>query len=395
MSENASLVATVNWPRIQRQALIVCVLGIVACVVGAIFSPEHFFRAYLVAWNFWLAIALGSLVLLMMQYLTGGAWGMLLRRIFEAAAGTLPLLAILFLPLVAGLPKLYIWTDAQAVADTPELAHKAMYLNPQAFEIRAAIYLGLWSLLALLLIRWSSRQDRTGPSVDFSRRLSTLSGPGLVIYGFTITFASVDWMMSLEPKWFSTIFPPLYGAGQILSAMAFSIAVLMLLTNTPPLAGVIHTQQRRDLGSLLLTFVMMWAYLSFSQFLIIWAENLPEEIPWYLHRIDGGWQWAALALVFFQFVAPFLLLLSREVKENTQQMILLALLVLVMRFVDVYWWTEAAFPGGMSFYWLIDVAALAAVGGLWTWCFVWQLKRRPLLPTCDPYFAEYLPEVAP
>ena len=327
MIGNAPSFAQVNWTRIQRQALIVCVAGIVICAIGAVFSPEHLFRAYLVAWNFWLGIALGSLVLLMIQYLTGGAWGLLLRRIFEAAAGTLPLLALLFLPLIAGLPSLYVWTQPQIVADSPELLHKAAYLNPEAFEIRAAIYLGLWSLLALLLNRWSSKQDRFGAAVDLSRRCSTLSGPGLAICGVTVTLASIDWIMSLEPQWYSTIFPPLYGAGQVLSGMAFSVVVVMLLADHLPLAGMIHAQQRRDLGNLLLAFVMMWAYLSFSQFLIIWAENLPEEIPWYLHRIEGGWQWIAIALVLFQFAMPFLLLLLRDAKENSQRLAGIALLV--------------------------------------------------------------------
>jgi hypothetical protein len=394
MIGNTPSVASLNWARMQRQSLLVCTAGIVVGAIGAAFSPEHLFRAYLVAWNFWLGIALGSLVLLMIQYLTGGAWGLLLRRIFEAAAGTLPLLAILFLPLVAGLPSLYVWTQPQVVADSPELIHKAAYLNPVAFEIRAAIYLGLWSLLALLLNRWSSKQDRLGAAVDLSRRCSTLSGPGLAICGVTITLASIDWIMSLEPQWYSTIFPPLYGTGQVLSGMAFAVAVVMMLADRPPLVGIIHAQQQRDLGNLLLAFVMMWAYLSFSQFLIIWAENLPEEIPWYLHRIEGGWQWIAMALVLFQFAAPFLLLLSRESKDISQRLAGIALVALAMRFVDLYWWVEAAYPGGMSFYWLIDLAAMAALGGIWTWCFIWQLKRRALLPTGDPYLAEYLPEVA-
>ncbi|HZZ27647.1 MAG TPA: hypothetical protein VFE46_06525 [Pirellulales bacterium] len=384
----------VNWTLVQRRALVVAGGGIIMCAIGAVFWPDHFFRAYLVAWNFWLGIALGSLVLLMTQYLTGGAWGLLLRRIFEAAAGTLPVVAILFLPLVAGLPQLYVWTQSQAVAESPELLHKAQYLNPVAFEIRAAIYLGLWIVLAVVLRHWSNLQDRLGPSADLSRRCGTLSGPGIVIYGLTITFASVDWVMSLEPRWYSTIYPPLFAAGQLLSGIAFSVAVIMWLAERGALAGALHTQHRRDLGNLVLTFVMLWAYLSFSQFLIIWAENLPEEIPWYLHRIQGGWQWTAMALVLFQFAAPFLLLLSREMKESSQRLAGIALLVLAMRFVDLYWWIEAAYPGGMSFYWVFDLAALAAIGGIWTWCFLWLLKRRPLLPTSDPYLAEYLPEVA-
>jgi hypothetical protein len=229
-------------------------------------------------------------------------------------------------------------------------------------------------------------------SVLQARRFRLLSAPGLILYGLTITFASIDWVMSLEPNWFSTIYPVLFAVGQALQGMAFAVAMLVLLATRPPLSGVIRPAHRRDLGNLLLMFVMFWAYLSFSQLLLIWAENLPEEIPWYLRRLRDGWQWVALLLILFQFGLPFLLLLSRDVKENPRGLAAVAVLVLGMRFLDVFWWVEAAFAGGMSFYWLLDVAALVGLGGIWVWWFLGQLKQRPLLPLHDPYLPEYLPE---
>jgi hypothetical protein len=385
---------TVNWAAIQRRSLAVGLIGVVVCVLAAWFNPSHFLRGFWVAWNCWAGISLGALALLMMQYLTGGAWGLLLRRILEAAAANILLMAVLFLILLIDLPAMFEWARPDAVAASAALQHKAIYLNPNAFMIRAAVYGALWIFLALMLKAWSNKQDRTGPSAVIADRCRLLSGPGLVIYGATATFASIDWVMSLEPLWYSTIFPPLYAIGQILSGLAFSIAVLLLLARQMAISTTILPSQRRDLGNLLLAFVMVWAYLSFSQFLIIWSENLPEETPWYFNRIRGGWQWIAIALIIFEFAVPFLLLLSRDTKTDSKRLTGVALLVLVLQFVNIYWWIEAAYAGGISFYWLVDIAALIAIGGIWIACFVWQLKRRALIPMADPYLAEYLPEVA-
>jgi len=241
----------------------------------------------------------------------------------------------------------------------------------------------------------SARQDqpRAKPH-NISQRLRIVSAAGLILYGLTATFASIDWMMSLEPLWYSTIFPPLYAAGQLLSGIAFAILVLVLLLDRPPLAVAVDPIRLRDFGNLLLTFVIVWAYLSFSQFLIIWSENLPEETRWYLYRLRGGWQWVALALVLLEFAIPFLLLLSRDVKENPRRLMAVALLVLGMRFVDLLWWVEASFGGDMWLYCLFDVAALVGMGGLWIWWFLGSLARRPLVPVHDPYLPEFLPEFA-
>ena len=365
----------VDWAAVQHRALLIAVFGVVACTVGALINWQHFMRGFLVAWNFWAGISLGALALLMIQYVTGGAWGLLLRRILEASAANIALMAALFLILLLDLPAVYEWARPDAVSSSLALQHKAPYLNPHAFGVRAAIYFALWIAIAWLLKAWSQKQDRTGPSSAIADRCRLLSGPGLAVYGATVTFASIDWIMSLEPLWYSSIFPPLYAIGQILSGMAFSVAVILLLARQVPLSKTLLPSQRRDLGNLLLAFVMFWAYLSFSQFMIIWSENLPEETPWYFDRVRGGWQWIAIALIIFEFTVPFLLLLSRDTKTAPQRLAGVALLVLTLRSVDIYWWVEAAYVGPMSFYWLIDLAALAAIGGVWVWCFIWQLQR--------------------
>ena len=379
-----------EWERLQRSALIAGCAGLLLCMGGGLFSPAHFFRAYLVAFNFWLGIALGCLVLLMVQYLTGGAWGILLRRILEAGALTVLPLAVFAVPLAFGIPWLFPWAQPDAFKDA-EMLRKQDYLNVKFFLVRLVIYFVVWLVLAVILSWWSRRQDTAGISPD-DRRFRLFSGPGLVLYGLTITFASIDWGMSLEPRWASTMFPPLFAVGQVLEGMAFALVVLIFLSEYPPLAQKIRPPYWNDLGNLLLTFVMIWAYLSFSQFLLIWAENLPEEIPWYLRRLNGGWEWVALALVLFQFATPFVLLLFRDVKGAPRRLASVAILVLVMRFVDLTWWIEASFPDSMSFYLLLDVAAVAGVGGLCMWWFLRELRNKPLLPLHEPYMAEYLPE---
>jgi hypothetical protein len=288
---------------------------------------------------------------------------------------------LLFVPLLLGLlgtpPLLYEWVGSK----DPDLLEKSWYLNVPFFIGRAAGYFIIWIVIAFLLYAWSAAQDR-GSFND--RRFRQLSGPGLVLYGGTITFASVDWVMSLEPRWYSTIYPVIFAVGQILEAMAFSIIVLVYISFQPPFEKLLGPTQRRDLGNLLLAFVMMWAYLSFSQFLLIWSENLPEEIPWYLKRTRGGWLWLALLLVVFQFSLPFLLLLSREIKQDPRRLAAVALLVLVMRYLDVFWWIEPAFSDGVSFYVLVDLAALVGLGGIWIWHFLNLLGKRPLLPLHEP-----------
>jgi hypothetical protein len=330
---------------------------------------EHFFRAYLVAYNFWLGITLGSLVILMLQYLTGGIWGILLRPTLESATRTMPLMILLFIPIALALSRIFPWAEG-AVTGRSELGNRT-YLNDSFFLIRAAVYFFVWLVLSGLLGRWWA--GHAGD--DVPRRVRLASAYGLVLYSVTITFAAIDWVMSLEPTWYSTIFPPLFAVGQILGGMAFALVAVLTLPHAAR-AGSPDPNRMRDLGNLLLTFVMAWAYLSFSQFLLIWSENIPDESSWYLLRTRSSWQWIAMAVAVLGFAVPFLLLLSRDVKENAGRLRAVAGLVLVMRFVDLVWWIEAAYPGGVGFYWLMDVAVVAALGAIWVWWFLGDLRRR-------------------
>lgn len=388
MTGNGNEVDGTDWGRIQRLGWKVAGVGLIGCALGAFINPTQFLRSYLVAFIFWLSIPLGCLAIVMLQHLTGGAWGLVLRRLLESATRTLPLLLLLFIPVALGLPRLYPWSDPEIVAHDTELERKAHYLNVPFFLIRALVYFLAWLGMAYFVNSWSRQQDQSD-NPSYSRRLRLLSGPGLALYGLTITFASIDWVMSLEPHWFSTIYGVMFGASQVLTALAFAIAVLTQLVLRPPLSEVVTAAQLRDLGNLTLAFVMLWAYLAFSQFLLIWAGNLPEETPWYFQRLHGGWQWLALMLIVLHFALPFVLLLQKSIKENPRTLCGVALGVLFMRFIDVFWQIEPAFPDrDLAFYWMLDVAAFIGIGGIWIAVFARETKRRPILPSRDDNIAE-------
>ena len=371
--------------RLQRPALQLGIVALALCAVGWAFSPENFFRAYLTAYLFWCGIALGSMAILMLQHITGGTWGWLIRRVLESATRTLPLLLALFVPLLFGLSYLYEWADPHHVALDPLLQHKRAYLNVPFFLARAAVYFATWLLLQRFLNLWSAEQDASG-NPALAHRLEYLSRGGLLLYSLTMTFASIDWVMSLEPHWFSTIYGILFIGGQVLSAFAFVIPVLALLAARPPLSGVVSAEQFHDLGKLLLAFVMLWSYFAFSQFIIIWSGNLPEETPWYLNRLRGGWEWIGAAEIVLHFALPFMVLLSRDLKRDARRLAAVALLVVVMRFVDLFWLISPAFsPRTFAVHWL-DPVTLIGVGGVWLATFVGQLRSRPLIPLRDPEF---------
>jgi hypothetical protein len=387
MAQDFHLSADHVLVRIQRAAAAVGVAALLLCGIGTIVDPTQFFRSYLVAYLFWIGIALGCMGILMIQHITGGAWGAMIRRPLESGARTLPLLAILFLPILLGLEALYEWARPEHVAHDPVLQHKSLYLNAPFFAVRAALYFAAWIAVSTFLRRWSLEQDETvgdGPAL----RLEMLSRGGLLLYGLTMTFAAVDWAMSLEPHWFSTIYGILFAGGQVLSAFAFVIPVAALLAAEPSLAEVMTAGRFHDLGKLLLAFIMLWAYFALSQFLIIWSGNLPEENVWYLARLRGGWQWVGAALIAFHFVLPFVVLLSRDVKRGARRLAVVATVLLGFRYLDLFWLIAPAFsPGALSLHWL-DPAALFGLGGIWLWVYIRQLRGHPLVPLRDPALLE-------
>ena len=367
--------------RLPQYLVVAGAVLLAVCLAAGLADRVEFFRSYLVAYLFWIGITLGSLALLMVQHLTGGRWALVIRRILEAGSRTLPLMAIAALPLLAGMRTLYSWS--RPGESDPVILERHLYLNPQFFVARMIFYFAVWFTLSHYLNKWSRMEDAGEASPSLWMRMEGLSGIGLVLYGLTVTFASVDWVMSLEPRWYSTIYGLLFMVGQALAALAFSVAMLIWLSERRPLSQVVRAPQFQDLGSFLLTFVMLWAYLEFSQFLIIWGGNLSEEIPWYLRRMQGVWGTVGLLLVLLNFALPFFLLLFRRVKRRTRSLLIVTLLVLVMRLVDMFWMVLPAFGGVIRVSWM-NVALPLALGAIWFAYFLRQLQRMPLLPANDP-----------
>jgi hypothetical protein len=399
MERHAVLTDAPALARLQQRALMVGAIGLLAGAAGALLAGvDQFLRSWLIGFMLVLGLSLGSLALLMLQHLSGGQWGLVSRRIFEAASRTLPLLAILFLPIALGLNRLYIWAQPAIVQGDAVLQAKTPYLNVQFFLVRAVIFFAIWMLLSYFLNKYSAAQDRGEMAVvpGDTVRFRTVSAPGLLFFVVAVSFASFDWMMSLEPHWYSTIYGLMTVAGQALSALALTIVVLTILKETAPISTYVTPRHFHDLGKLLLAFVMLWAYLNFSQFLIIWSGNLPEEIPWYLNRFNGGWQYVALLLVVGHFALPFLLLLSRDVKRNPNLLAKIAIAVVVMRLVDLIFLIGPAFgahgaEGAQAHHFPIhwmDIVIPAGLLGLWLFMFVRNLRSRALLPLNDPFFKE-------
>ena len=374
--------------RLRRRALVAGVAGLIAMGAGAAFDTENFFQGYLVGFMFWSGVSLGCLALTMIHHLSGGQWGLVTRRIWEAAARTTPLMLLFFVPLVFGLPYLYQWAQPDLVAADPILQHKAPFLNTRFWILRTVAMFAIWSGMAWLLTTWSRQQDAV-PSGRLERRFQTLSGPGLVVYGLTVSLASIDWMMSVDPHWFSTIYGFIMMTGQGLAALAFTVIMLSVLGGEAPLRDVVKSRHVHDLGKLMFAFVMLYAYLTFSQYLIVWSANLPEEIPWYLKRFTGGWQVLLFALIVAHFALPFLIMLSAEVKQRLTRLTWIAGLLFVVRFFDTVFQVQPQYHDMFTIHWT-DVAVLVGMGGIWLAAFAHFLKGRPVLPVHDPYFHQVL-----
>jgi len=387
VASNVTLDADHPIVRLQRNALIAGVAGLVLTAVGFFLSPDQFFRSYLLGFMYWFGIALGSMAILMIHHIAGGAWGAVIRRVLESSIGTIPLLAVLFVPIALGTHHLYEWAHADVVAKDPVLQAKSAYLNVPFFLVRAVFYFVVWSLVASLLRRWSLEQDRDGdPKVTL--RMELMSRGGLVLYGLTVTFAVIDWVMSLQPHWYSTIYGLLVMAGQGLAAFAFAIPLGVMLSRRESVSRVFGAAQFHDLGNLMLAFTMIWAYLSFSQLIIIWSGNLPEETSWYLLRSAGGWKIVGYGLLLLHFAVPFAVLLSRKLKRTGTKLAVVALWMLVMRFVDLYWLVAPSFhPANALPHWL-DFTAVIGIGGIWLWFFVGILSKGPVLAIKDPSLPE-------
>jgi len=386
----SELMAPVVAQTIQQRSLVIGALGTVAAIAGALVAPDSFYSAYLIGFMFWLGLPLGCMAILMLYHLVGGKWGTVIRRILEAGMTTLPLMAILFIPILLNLRRLYPWARPEELAKDPKLADIAQsYLNFNGILFRAIIYFAIWIGMAYFLNRWSTEQDTPAGGEKSTLRFRALSGIGLVIYSLTISFAVIDWVMSLQARWISTIYGLLFVAGQALFAYCFVVVIESILGKRRPASGYITTTEVHDHGKFMLTFVMVWAYFNFSQWLIIWAGNLPDEIPWYVRRMSGGWGGVGLFLVIFHFAVPFALLLSRSLKKNLGQLALLASWLIFMRIVDIFWHIEPASHPEFHLSW-VHFAVIAGMGGLWMAYFFRNLRARPLLAVYAPQTLRHL-----
>ena len=380
----------------RSRALVVGGGALLLCAVGFFLNRDQFFRAWLIGYMLWLGVALGSMGLMMIHHLSGGAWGMVVRRVWEASSRTLPLLTVLFIPVALGLNRLYPWTHAELMQTNEILRHKSVYLNPTFFLARAAVYFIGWNLIAWRMTALSRAQD--GGNIEATRSMQRLSGGGLVFLALSITFVGVDWFMSLNPDFYSTMFGFLFLNYLGLAGLAFTIIMATYLRGTEPMAELFRPSHFADYGKLTLAFVMMWAYFQFSQYLLVYAANLQEEIPYVLTRIDGGWQYLAIFLVIFQFAVPFALLLSRPLKRSPERLVKVAVFLLIIRFIDTFMYVTPEFSAAGANRWFVpgdhqsvffvnwlDIVTPIAIGGLWFWMFFTQLRQRPLLPIGDPY----------
>jgi len=379
--------------RLQQRASVAGIVGLAACGICFFLYrdqfADRFFHSYLIAFMFVLGLSLGSLGLLMLQHLTGGHWGIMTRRPLESATRVLPVVAVFFLPIaIFGMNYLYKeWLGAPSTGEGSLSEMQKSYLTRNGFLIRAVIYFAVWLLLVFIFNRWSKEQDANREDRALRRRLKMLAGPGIILYVFVMTFAAIDWVMSLSPHWASTIYGFLFVIGQMISSMSLMIAVVVLLSRTAPMEGLIQSRHLHDLGKLLLAFVMLWAYFGFSQLLIIWSGNLPEEISFYRTRLYGGWGVVAVLVLIFHFFVPFFFLLPRDVKRSAKLLPKIAIWLIFMRLVDLFWltrpeFTSSAVPG------LMDVGAVLALAGIWFAVFARNLKSLPLLPLGDPKLEE-------
>lgn len=382
---------------IGRRSLLIGVIASVIALALAYSNPAVFFQGYLLSFMDWLGVCLGSMVILMIRHLTGGGWGMVIRRILGAAMRTLPLMALFFVPIAwLAVPRLYPWAMAPAAIEDPKirehLRHNPFvtsdYLNLKGFIVRAVIYFAIWGVLVLLLSIWSRQQNKP-PVRDNSARFKAISGPGLILFALTVSFAAIDWVMSLDPSWMSTIYGLLFVAGELLAGLCFAVVIERILFRYKPMSVLLRPDFVHDHGKFMLTFIMLWAYFSFSQWLIIWAGNLPEEITWYMRRLHGGWGYVGVFLVLFHFAVPFVLLLSRPFKRDITKLVWLAAWMLFMRYVDLFWIIEPNFSATFRVT-LAEILIPFAMGGLWIAYFCWNLNSMPLLPAYDVYAKQVL-----
>jgi hypothetical protein len=377
--------------RLEQMCGVIGVIGLLLCCLGFVLNRAAFFQSYLFAFIYWGGFTIGGLAVLLMNNVVGGIWGVTTRRLLGAAVRTLPLLLVLFVPLVLGLAYIYPWAQPEMVRQNEFLLHKQGYLNTPFFLARAAIYFAIWMFCGYRVYRMADQQDETGdPTLTI--RMRQFSAPSLLVVVLTATFAYIDWILSADVQYYSTIYGAMILIGDVLQTFALVIIVLVLASKRDRFGGRVNSKLLHDLGNMMFAFTIFWTYLSASQLIITWPANLPQEIEWYLVRVRGGWKALAVIVAFSMFVIPFLALLSQARKRDPNRLLRVAVWILLARLVDVFWIVEPTFrTRGFAIYWT-DLAAFVGVGGIWLYMYLRQLRRRPLLPLRDPRVSEPMRE---
>lgn len=394
--------------RYGRPALLAGIVGFIVMIVGWFLAADQFYRAYLVGMVLWVGVSLGCMALLMVNHLSAGKWGLVSRRVMEAGSRLFPLLFVLFIPIAIGMwtGKLYQWVPSRLgelpwelqtiIRHKQQFPFHVAYMTPISWLVRIPIYFGIWWLMSSTLSRWSLERDADPVGQDWQRKFENLSGPGVVVYAMTMTFAMLDWVMALDATWYSTIYELIFLAGQGMAALCVILYTVITISEEDPLRTMLRKTELHDLGKLVLAFIMLFAYFSFSQWVIIWSGNLPDEIGWYLHRVEGPWRWISAALVILQFALPFCLMLSRRFKRSPAFMLKFSVYLLIVRWLQIIWEVEPNFPNaqGANLHFhlsqLLYIAAPVAIGGIWVWAFVRELRSRPVFPAYDPQMSEIL-----
>lgn len=368
---------------LPRVALLLGLLGLIGSVIGYSTDREQFYFSYLTSFVFWCTLAVGALFFVMLHHLSGSVWSVVLRRLAENVMLVLPLLGLLFIPLFFGLSDLYSWSDPETLMADELLQKKTAFLNPTFFSIRAIIYFGIWSVLALLLYRASLRQDK-GHTAALTSTFSKISAPGMILFTLTVTFAAFDWLMSLEAHWYSTIFGVYIFSGSVVGFLGMFAVLTVYLHGKGVLVGIMSKDHFHDLGRLLFAFIIFWAYMAFSQYFLIWYANIPEETIWFLHRWMGSWKGVSLLIVFGHFVVPFFILITRMAKRSGVMLTIIGLWMLIMHWVDLHWVIMPTMHGdGFSLSWQ-DISTLVGIGGVVIWFFWTRVTAQPIIPVGDP-----------
>jgi len=364
-------------------ALWLGIAGLTASAIGFTRNSGQFYHSYLVAFFFWISIALGALFFTLLHHLTRANWSTVLRKMSESLMSTLPFMLILFLPVLLGIHELYRWSHEDIVAANEILQKKAPYLNVPFFVIRVIAYFAIWSVLAFSLLKVSRKQDVQHDDSLYSK-MRRISAPGLILFAFTLTFASFDWLMSLEPLWYSTIFGVYIFCGVFVSMLAFTILIIAYQTNRGILTNEVTVEHRHNLAKMMLAFIIMWSYMGFSQYLLIWYANIPEETFWFLQRWHGSWKIVSVLLPIGHFGFPFLALIPRAAKRSLRWLTFMAVFMLSMRYLDLYWLVMPyQHEHNARFTWL-DLSTFVGVGGIFVWLFWRKYTEGALVPVKDP-----------